>query len=340
MKQIRYIFAGLAAAAMLASAGPTAAETVYYKMSTLTPGSTNYNITAAFAQAANKYVEDVEIQLNATGSVAQHMLSMARGEVDFSMTSTLLAHFMSEGKAMYAKVDGAPELFKNLRGIFNFSAGAFHFVAYADSGIESLRDIRGKTVFLGPPSGGATAFATGLVEAYTGLEAGKDFKVARMGFGASTQAFLDRKIDVWMTPTLVPGADIQQVALNNRIRLLGIPEAEFAKNEKLARLMQLPGRSVQCVAPDAYGPNQVNESTQCFGVAWVGVGSHKGVAEEVVYAITKAFWDNIGDLHSQGAMLKAVSLDNALAQMNMPLHPGAVRYYRERGVTIPERLLP
>jgi hypothetical protein len=339
MNTIKTTMLGLAFTALVTS-GIANAETAYFKMSTIAPGSTNYNITAAFAQAANKHVKDVEIQLNATGSVTQHMLAVALGEVDFMMNSTLLAHFMSQGKAMYAKVDNAPELYRNLRSVFNFPAGAFQYVTYADSGIASLHDLKGKTVFLGPPSGGATAFATGMVEAYTGLKAGTDFKLARMGFTAAAQAFLDRKIDVWMTPTLVPGADIAQVALTNKIRLLGIPKADFTTNPELAKVMKLPGRSLQCVAPDAYGANQVNDTEQCFGVSWVGVGTRKGVDEQVVYAITKAFWENIGDLHAQGAGLKAVALDNALNQLNMPLHPGAVRYYRERGLTIPAALLP
>lgn len=69
-------------AAFCAVAGPTQADE-FLKMGTLAPGGTIYTITSGFAQAVSTHVPEVEVQINATGSAAQHMLSAAKGELDF-----------------------------------------------------------------------------------------------------------------------------------------------------------------------------------------------------------------------------------------------------------------
>ena len=335
---MRILRATIAAAAIGAAlAGPAAAKD-FYRMSTLAPGSTIYIITAGFAQIVNKHVPDMEIQVNATGTAVQFMLDAGRGNLDFYFSAALTGHFMKTGGAMYANVKEAPELYKNLRGIFSFSSGAFQFVTYADSGIKSLMDIKGKRVFLGPPSGGATVFAQALVEGATGYKAGQDFDMARMGFGASQQAFQDHKIDLWLNSSLVPSAAIQEIALTNKIRIIGLTDADFEK-EAVKKAMNLPGRSRETIPPHVYGANQLNTEPVQTGAAWVGVGTRKGVPDEVVYQATKAFWDHIDELHAQGPALKNVNLENALKHMPTPLHPGALRYYREKGVAIPPELI-
>ena len=118
---MRMLRATLAAAALgTALAGPVAAKD-FYRMSTLAPGSTIYVITAGFAQIVNKHVPEIELQVNATGTAVQFMLDAGRGNLDFYFSAALTGHFMKTGGAMYANVKEAPELYKNLRGIFSFS---------------------------------------------------------------------------------------------------------------------------------------------------------------------------------------------------------------------------
>ena len=254
MRIIRATLAAAALGAMLA--GPAAAKD-FYRMSTLAPGNTIYVITAGFAQIVNKHVPEMELQVNATGTAVQFMLDAGRGNLDFFFSAALTGHFMKTGGAMYANVKEAPELYKNLRGVFSFSSGAFQFVTYEDSGIKSLKDIKGKRVFLGPPSGGATVFAQALVEGATGYKAGQDFDMARMGFGASQQAFQDHKVDLWLNSSLVPSAAIQEIALTNKIRIIGLTDADFEK-EAVKKAMNLPGRSRETIPPKVYGANQMN----------------------------------------------------------------------------------
>lgn len=327
------ILAALAAVSLGMAAVPSAAQT-FYRMGTLEPGGTIYTITAGFAQAVNRHVPGVEIQVNATGSAAQHMLSAANGDLEFFMHSTILYHHMSQGTAMYANLGNAPELSQRLRGIFNFPVGAWHALTYADSGIETFDDIRGRTVFLGPPSGGATAFTRDIVEGATGMVAGEDFRVANMGFEAAQQGFQDRRIDVLIFPSLVPGAFIQQLALTNRIRLIPLQPEDFDKPGVIAA-MGVPGRTRELIDPALYGGNLVNEEPVLTVGAWIGVGARADLPEELVYDATRAFWDNIHELHAQGPAFQGITLDTALSAINMPLHPGAIRFYEAQGLEIP-----
>jgi len=321
-------------AAALCIAATTAQAQDFYKMGTLAPGGTIYTITAGFAQAVSRHVPDVEVQVNASGSAAQHMLAAARGELDFFMSSTILYHHMSNGTAMYAKIENAPELAQELRGIFNFPVGAWHALVYADSGIDSFDDITGKTVFLGPPSGGATAFTQAIVEGATSLKAEEDFEVAKMGFEAAQQGFQDRRIDVLIFPSLVPGAYVQQLALTNDLKLLSLKPEDFDK-PGVQKAMSAPGRSREVIAPGDYEGALANDGEVLTVGAWIGVGARTALDEDLVYQATRAFWENIADLHEQGPAFRSITPESGLREINMPLHPGALRYYEELGLDIP-----
>jgi uncharacterized protein len=328
----------LICAASLTIAGGAGAQQ-FYKLSSLAPGATPYVVNTTFAKIVNKYVPGVEIQVTATGSATRHALDAARGKIDFFMSAPVLQFFMSKRLAMYKKVKDAPELAKNLRTIFNFPIGAYHMVVYADSGIKTLKDIKGKRVFLGPPTGAARTVAKGIVEGVTGYKAGVDFKEAKFGFGPARQAFQDKQIDVLIDPTNPPSSAISQVTLTNKIRLLGLTDADWER-PGVKKIMRLPGRSRGTIASDAYGPNQVNTEPVQVAVAWVGLGVRVGVPEDVVYKMTKAFWENIDEARRAAPWMKSISLKNAFVKLNMKLHPGAYRYYKEIGLEIPAIAAP
>ena len=70
------------------------------------------------------------------------------------------------------------------------------------------------------------------------------------------------------------------------------------------------------------------------------VGTHAGVSDVVVYNATKAFWENLDEVHATAFFLKEVTKETAFTSVNVPLHPGALRYYDEAGITVPDELRP
>ena len=118
----------------------------------------------------NQSLDDVNITVDATGAATKHMIEVAQGKLDMSMTSPTVYNFMKAGTAMYKEMADAPTLAENLRLIYWFPLGQYHIVVYADSGIETAADIKGKRVFLGPPGGGAWAAANTWVNILTGYK--------------------------------------------------------------------------------------------------------------------------------------------------------------------------
>ena len=310
----------------------------FYKMSTLGPGSSPYLVMTTFANIINKKLPDVEIQVNATGVATRHAMETARGETDLFMTAPIIQTFMRKQQAMFKKVDAAPELATKLRSILMFPIGLYHVTVYADSGIETLEDIKGKKVFLGPPGGAALRVATQLVKGATGYEPGKDFESVKLGWDAAGAAFQDRRIDVYINPTNPPSPVIQQVALTNEIRFLSLSEAALA-SEPVRKLIERPGGLLGEIPAGVYGKNQVNDGPAVTIGAIVGIATRADMPDDVIYDMAKAFWEGASEMQDTAPWMREIALDKALDEANIPLHPGALRYYREAGLAVPERLV-
>ncbi len=310
----------------------------FYRMSTISL-PTPFTINTTFAKLVQKYNPDIEIQINATGAAPRHALDAARGKTDFLMGAPALHNLMSNGKAMFAKVKGAKELSKNLRAVFNYRIGFYQFGVYEDSGIKKIADLKGKRVFLGPPAAVQRVVAGGFVKAISGLEPGKDYEVIKLGFSPAMQAFQDRQIDVLVAAGNPPSSNFVQVALTNKIRFLGASDADW-ETPAMKKVMSIPGRTRGRFAADVYGPNQANEKPVQTIAAWVGMVTRKGIPDEVIYKMTKTFWDHIGEMHAVAPWAKdAINIGNAFKEMNMKLHPGALRYYKEAGVEVPKNVM-
>ncbi|RVV98059.1 TAXI family TRAP transporter solute-binding subunit [Mesobaculum littorinae] len=329
---------GAALACGLAIA-PAAQAQEFYRMATLGPGSSPYLVMSTFAQVVNERLDDVEIQVSATGAATQHAMEAAMGQLDFFMWSASVHQLMQDGAAMYANIPQAAELSGNLRAVFAFPLGLYHITTYADSGIESLDDLAGQDVFLGPPGGGATTIMANTIEAATGLVAGEDYTQVQLGWDAAAQAFQDGRIDVYINSTNAPSPVIQQMALSRELRFLGLSDEQLAM-ESVQAITGRPGGVLGRIEPGIYGENQVNtEAVQTLG-SIVGVGAGMHVDADAVYEITKAFWEGVAEMQDNAPWLREVRRENALQALNLPLHPGALRYYEEIGMEIPDALRP
>lgn len=337
LSSFRSTLVAVAVAAILAA--PAVGATEYIKMSTLGPGSSPNLVMTTFATIVNQKTNGaIEVQVNATGAATKHAIEAAEGKIDLFMFSPLVHNFMMHKQAMYKKVANAPELAKKLRGLLAFPIGVYHVAVFADSGIKSFEGIKGKKVFLGPPSGAATRIMTGLVSALTGYKPDKDYQAVKLGWGAAAQAFQDGQLDVYMNPTNAPSPVFEQVALTRKIRFLGIPKDQL-KKPAVVKLYKRPGGALGAVPKGIYGKNQVNDADAVTIKSVVGIGAGEHVKADVVYQMVKTFWENVGAESKGTPWLRNIKIENAFEQMNVKLHPGAVRYYREIGMKIPEKLL-
>lgn len=324
----------LAATIALALPGTISAE--IHKGETAGVGDPVHTMFVAFANQAGK--AGVEIQVNAGQTLTKSMLKGAKGNIAFFSTVPSLVNLMAGQKKMYGKVEDAPELSKNIRAIVGFKAGAYHPVTLAGSGIEDWADIKGKTVFTGPPAGSASATSEALIKIITGYVAGDDYTAVRLSWGEGYAALADGKIDMMVRPAEIGSANIERFGLSGEFRVLSIPEDKVA-NDEMKALFGRPGRGMLQFDGGVYKGQLTTGEITALGFTQF-VGTHAGVAEDVVYAATKAFWENLDDVHATAFFLKSVTPETAFTSVNVPLHPGAARYYDEAGISIPDALRP
>ncbi|MEX3314092.1 TAXI family TRAP transporter solute-binding subunit [Sulfitobacter sp. PS-8MA] len=322
------------AAALAALPGGAYAKDIL-RMSTLGPGTSPNLVMTTFANIVNGALPDYEIQLNATGAATRHVLEVAMGRSDFCMSSPAIHALMRRQAAMYEKIDQAPELVKNLRTVLNFPMGVYHIAVYDSSGITSIDQIAGKRVFLGPPGGAAYATMARLFKAVAGLEEGSDYEAVKLGWDAAAAAFQDGNIDVYCNPTNAPSPALTQIAVTNKIRFLGITD-EALETEGVQALVGRPGFSAATLPAGIYGANQVNDADVTTLGVTVGIVTNKDADEEMVYQMTKAFYDGVQEAGDSAPWLRAITPEGAVQDINLPLHPGALRALTELGVDIPD----
>ncbi len=325
------LIAGLAFGGVSAQAGEFRAETAGV-------GAGAYLSLVAFSTIISKHTDHtIEVSSGINGVKA--MIGMAQGKSDFA--AVILSHYeqMKTREGNYEKLANAPELAGQIRSIISYPAGTYHGVVWEGSGIKTLADLKGKKVFLGPKNSAAHYYGQKIIDGDTGYAAGKDYELLELDFAGGEQAFTDGHVDFYLRTAPIGSAIIEQVGVSRPMRLLGFSEKGRTNAEVLA-VTNEPGRSFDVIDPKTYS-GQMNEEPVVTMGFWLGFGVGKHVDEQAVYEMTKALWEHIDEFKGTSkALFKPLSLETVFDQLDVPLHPGAYRYYKEIGQNVPDRLVP
>ena len=174
----------------------------------------------------------------------------------------------------------------------------------------------------------------------TGYVANKDYEAVRLAWGGGQQAMRDGQLDVYMRPLQVPSALVEELIGIRPVRFLGISE-QAAKTDAMKQYLTAVGRFPSAIKPsEIYGPKVQSEpSIRLPGFALdMIVGVH--VPDDVVYQVTKAYWEKLAEIHQADPTLRGMTKETAFIGLNVPLHGGALKYYQEAGFMVPARLMP
>ena len=325
--------AAFAASMTLAAAAPSFAETLKAE------GGSAAGLSALVPQLLSKYAADNhEIRVNVDQTLTRAALKVATGAIDVASTPAGAYAKMKKGFGPYKKLkEEAVEASGDIRALFSFLGGHYHPLTYAGSGIEKWEDIKGKRVFVGPPAGSAASQSIEMIEAITGYKANEDYEAIKLAWGAANQAFEDGKFDLFMRTGTIGSAAVDQFGSATKFNILSIPQ-DVVGTEAWAKYLSVPGRAADTLPAGTY-QNQANNDQDVLASAFVMfVSVNKNMSDDTAYDLTKAMFENLDDAHSVSQGLAPLTLENAFVSLNATLHPGAIRYYEEAGVTIPDNL--
>ena len=211
-----------------------------------------------------------------------------------------------------------------------------HFVLMSDmvetGTVRDLDNLSGDRFVLGARNSGAEQTGRYILESL-GIDYENKMNLAWMGYGGAANAIQDGNIVGMNVPAGAPVSAITQAfaQMGNRISLLNFTDQDLADINRRYDLWDWYD-----FAPGTY-PNQ-DEPVRSIASPNV-LAVRDDVPEDVVYHITKTIWENLGALQDIHAATKDMQLDRAVRGLGAPLHPGAIRYYREKGLQIADRLI-
>ena len=216
----------------------------------------------------------------------------------------------------------------NIRTLMALYSNYMHIVAIDGSGIKSVADLKGKRVSTGAPGSGTEIKGLRVLEAY-GIST-KDLRSQdRLGAAESAGAMKDRKIDAFIWDGGLPTAAVLDLAATPGLKIHLIPHGDaipkmVAKYGPLYFASNVPKGVYKGIDEDI----PVAAATNLLIV-------NEKLDENLAYQITKLFLEHTADLVAVHKAASEISLKNAVVGSPIPFHPGALRYYKEKGVKLP-----
>jgi len=310
------IFAGLLPGCGTTGGSPAAGRNPV--LLTLATGGTAgmyYPFGDALAKVFNQKA-GVQVAVQATDGSVENLQLVNRKQAELAIAQSDMMDYAYNGR----------EAFKDkltmIRGIAILYPEIIQIVVRADSNINTIADLRGKKVGIGSPGSGTEANFRQLAAIYE-LDY-KDFQPLYLSFGASAAQFKEKAIDAFIIVSASPSSIIQDIAGQHKIKILSMSDNVIAKVNK-----QYPFLAPITIPANTYKGQTAAIRTVAVQAALI---VNSSVPEDVVYTMTKSLFESQSELvrlHPKG---KELSLEKAARGMSIPLHPGAVKYYKEKGV--------
>jgi len=317
------VFASVLLASALALSGAAKAQEKYsLSIATGGTGGVYYPLGGGMANILSKYVPGLQATAEVTGGSVDNLKLIATGKpyIAFSMADAGQDAYRGEDKFKGTKVP--------LRTLMVLYPNRMHVVTIDGIGITKMADLRGKRVSTGSPGSATEVMGFRVIEA-AGLDKDRDMKRERLGVAESVNALKDRKIDAFFWVGGLPTAAVTDLANTPGIKIRMIDHADTvaAMNKKYGQLY------IEDVIPKATYRGMEADNRQA--TVWNILVSHENLSNQTAYNIVKTIFDKRDDMIAVHKEAENFRLENQKAAASpIPFHPGAVKYFAERGVKI------
>ena len=307
--------------ALLTTVATAQQQRLFFGIATGGTGGTYYPLGGMLAQLISNKAAVGGQKLSATAEAAGASVGNARllgnKEIESAFVAADILDAAYKGTGQF---NGQP--LKNLRALGALYPETVQLITRADSGINGVRDLKGKSISSGAPGSGQYQLLTDLLRVH-GMGR-SDVKEDSSSFTQAVDKIKDGNLHATLITAGVPTAAVTDFAQSHALKVIPLAGPEI---DELRR--QQPFYASVPLPANTYKGQTAAVQTLAVMAVWA---THEALPEPVAYEVTKALYENtaiMGQVHVQG---KNITLGTAMAVGTAPLHPGAARYYREKGV--------
>ncbi|MDR7401157.1 MAG: TAXI family TRAP transporter solute-binding subunit [Armatimonadota bacterium] len=295
------------------------APAVRLSIATGTTGGVYFPLGGGLASLISKEIPGVTATAEVTPASVDNMRLIAAKRADLAFTLADTAYDAYHGLDIFR---GSPVPIRTLAPLYN---NFNHLVTIEGTGVNTIQDLRGKPVSVGPPGSGTELTALRILQA-AGIDPDRDIRKERLGPAPSADAIKDRKIVAFFWSGGLPTSSVLDLAVSPgvRIKLIPLDDVLPAMQRRWGNLY------FRAVIRKEFYPGMTAD------VATIGVANllvvHRDFDAELAYRITKLLFekrDELARVHREAAN---ITLIGVAGRSPVPFHPGAIRYYKERGV--------
>lgn len=308
----------VATLACLLVAGGAAAETrIAYKSAKST--SSYYQMAVQVAEAIKRGSGgDIILTVEESQGSVQNVKEVANRQGNYVFTTPpSLVKLAKSGEKMFK--DANPN-YQTIRALFTIPSLTMHLVVRADAGIQTFADLAGKKLLIGKGSFGAREAAR-YIELF-GLKDQVD--LVGVELNSAVPALKNGQIDGFATAGSYPAPNVIEAAAGTKIRLLSMSDAQVEQT----------GRTKLVIPAGTYAGVDTDVTTTSLPV---GVYTTTAMDDATAHSVTRIFWESKAAMGKTSPWWNAVTPEG-LATLGANLHPGALKYYTEAGITVPENL--
>ena len=318
MKKLLMIVTSIALLSIFAGCSKKAAQKDFILATGGTSG-TYYPFGGAMAQVWNDGIEGMTVTAQATGASAENLRLIGKSEAEFAIVQNDVMDYAYQGIDLF---EG--EKVPNLATIGTLYPEVVQIAVSKDSGIKSIADFKGKRISVGAAGSGVEFNAKQVLEGY-GLTF-NDIKKSNLSFKESADGIQNGTLDGCFIVAGVPNAALQELAFTAGLELIPVdtPTAKkIAGRYSFYTIETIPGGTYKGTDKDV----------QALAIKATLAVSAK-LDEDTVYDMTKCLFENLDKLGASHAKGKEVSIAQAVTGVSVPFHPGAVRYFKEKGYDV------
>jgi TRAP transporter TAXI family solute receptor len=309
-------------AAVLAVAAATALSSLPARadqfINILTGGTSGvyYPLGVALGKIYGEKIPGARTQVQSTKASVENLnlLQSGRGEIALALGDSVKSAWEGDEEV------GFPKKLDKLRGVAAVYPNVIQIVASQSSGVNTFADLKGKSLSVGAPKSGTEVNARRIFEAM-GLSYKDLSKTEYLPFGESVELIKNRQLDATLQSAGLGVSSIRDLASSLPVTMVAVPADVATKLGAPFVATTIPANTYTGQTADVPTLAVVN-----FLV------THAGVSDETVYQMTKQLFENLDTMVAAHNAAKAISLNKATEGMPIPLHPGAARYYKEKGL--------